>query len=72
MRIDLLWVAAVIAAFCCCLSQSQADGESKRSFEDSFDIMWSEDHFKTSEDGQIWYLSLDNETGTAFPLLASS
>jgi xyloglucan:xyloglucosyl transferase len=24
--------------------------------------MWYEDHFTTSSDGQIWYLSLDNDT----------
>lgn len=34
------------------------------SFEENFDIMWSEDHFTTSEDGQIWHLALDNDTGT--------
>lgn len=37
---------------------------SKGSFEDNFSIMWSEDHFTTSKDGQIWYLSLDKDTGT--------
>ncbi|ERM93728.1 hypothetical protein AMTRI_Chr02g259630 [Amborella trichopoda] len=36
------------------------------SFEDNFDIMWAEDHFKASADGQIWYLSLDKETGCGF------
>ena len=65
----LVWVGgAIMAAACCCpilLSEAAADEgqSSKSSFEDNFDIMWSEDHFKTSEDGQIWYLSLDNETG---------
>jgi hypothetical protein len=28
--------------------------------------MWSEDHFTTSTDGQIWFLSLDNDTGIIF------
>ncbi|OVA10925.1 Glycoside hydrolase [Macleaya cordata] len=28
--------------------------------------MWSEDHFKTSADGQTWYLSLDKEQGCGF------
>ncbi|ONK65614.1 uncharacterized protein A4U43_C07F38890 [Asparagus officinalis] len=36
------------------------------SFEDNFDIMWAEDHFKTSDDGQVWHLSLDKETGCGF------
>lgn len=40
-----------------------AESESKASFKDQFNIMWSEEHFKTSEDGQVWYLSLDKETG---------
>lgn len=64
----LLCIAALMAASC---PPSQAEGQSKSPFEDSFDIMWSEDHFKTSEDGQIWYLSLDKETGMQcmlFPL----
>ncbi|XP_014491871.1 probable xyloglucan endotransglucosylase/hydrolase protein 8 [Vigna radiata var. radiata] len=39
---------------------------SKGSFEDNFSIMWSEDHFTTSKDGQIWYLSLDKDTGCGF------
>ncbi|GAU14905.1 hypothetical protein TSUD_46980, partial [Trifolium subterraneum] len=39
---------------------------SKGSFDDNFSIMWSEDHFTTSTDGQIWYLSLDNDTGCGF------
>jgi len=35
-----------------------------QSFEDNFNIMWSENHFTTSDDGEIWNLSLDNDTGT--------
>nr|GEV72999.1 probable xyloglucan endotransglucosylase/hydrolase protein 8 [Tanacetum cinerariifolium] len=50
---------APIATTCC-------SADSKSSFEDNFSIMWSENHFKTSEDGQIWYLSLDNDTGCGF------
>ncbi|CAL9214567.1 unnamed protein product [Arabidopsis halleri] len=37
-----------------------------QSFEDNFNIMWSENHFTTSEDGEIWNLSLDNDTGCGF------
>ncbi|KAK2977276.1 hypothetical protein RJ640_005538 [Escallonia rubra] len=59
----LLFTATLVAAASC--SSSQAAG-SKSSFDDNFSIMWSEDHFKTSEDGQIWYLSLDNDTGCGF------
>jgi hypothetical protein len=56
----LLYTAAFMAASCV----SSEAAQPKASFEDNFSIMWSEDHFKTSEDGQIWYLSLDKETGT--------
>ncbi|KAF8090696.1 hypothetical protein N665_0469s0031 [Sinapis alba] len=37
-----------------------------QSFEENFNIMWSENHFTTSEDGQIWNLALDNDTGCGF------
>lgn len=55
----LVNIAALMATYCC-LSEA---ADSKTSFEDNFSIMWSEDHFTTSQDGQIWHLSLDNETG---------
>ncbi|OAY24691.1 probable xyloglucan endotransglucosylase/hydrolase protein 8 [Manihot esculenta] len=58
----LLFIEALFAASCV---PSEA-AISKGSFEDNFSIMWSEEHFKTSEDGQIWYLSLDKETGCGF------
>uniref|UniRef100_A0A7N0UF54 GH16 domain-containing protein n=1 Tax=Kalanchoe fedtschenkoi TaxID=63787 RepID=A0A7N0UF54_KALFE len=45
-----------------CSSSSRA-AVSKGSFDDNFSVMWAEDHFKTSEDGETWYVSLDNETG---------
>lgn len=37
--------------------------KSSSSFDDNFKILWAEDHFKTSPDGQIWYLTLDKKTG---------
>ncbi|KAJ8431959.1 hypothetical protein Cgig2_024270 [Carnegiea gigantea] len=55
-----LFMAALMAVF---LSETSAVALSKGSFKDNFDIMWSESNFKTSSDGQIWYLSLDQETG---------
>ncbi|KAJ6367533.1 hypothetical protein OIU78_000153 [Salix suchowensis] len=58
----LLLIAALMAAS---YTSSEA-AQPKASFEDNFSIMWSEDHFKTSEDGQIWYLSLDKDTGCGF------
>lgn len=56
-RAILLFIVALMAASC--------SAQPKKSFEDNFSIMWSEDHFKTSEDGQIWYLNLDKDTGTS-------
>jgi hypothetical protein len=55
----LLFIAALMAASG--LVSEAAD--SKASFTDNFNIMWSENHFTTSEDGQTWYLALDKETG---------
>ncbi|XP_068668032.1 probable xyloglucan endotransglucosylase/hydrolase protein 8 [Aristolochia californica] len=48
------------------VSGEAVDSKSSFSFEDNFDIMWAEDHFKTSADGQVWYLQLDKETGCGF------
>jgi hypothetical protein len=44
----LLYTAAFMAASCV----SSEAAQPKASFEDNFSIMWSEDHFKTSEDGR--------------------
>ncbi|KAK8524353.1 hypothetical protein V6N12_029219 [Hibiscus sabdariffa] len=55
----LLFIAVLVSAF---HISSQAAAP-KTSFEDNFSIMFSGDHFKTSEDGNTWFLSLDKETG---------
>lgn len=60
MAASLFYIAAFMVAACCC---SYASAAPSTSFEDNFEIMWSEEHFKTSADGEIWYLSLDNNTG---------
>ncbi|KAK6917332.1 Xyloglucan endo-transglycosylase, C-terminal [Dillenia turbinata] len=57
-----LCVATLMVAF----SIDSVAADSKASFEENFNIMWAEDHFSTSEDGQIWYLSLDKKTGCGF------
>ncbi|XP_042495267.1 probable xyloglucan endotransglucosylase/hydrolase protein 8 [Macadamia integrifolia] len=57
----ILLAMGTLMAFCPTL---EADGSSL--FLDNFDIMWSEDHFKTSVDGKVWYLSLDKDTGCGF------
>jgi xyloglucan:xyloglucosyl transferase len=60
----LLFIAALMAAsYYITISEAAA---SKGSFDDNFNIMWSQDHFTTSPDGQIWYLSLDKDTGKSF------
>ncbi|PRQ28520.1 putative xyloglucan:xyloglucosyl transferase [Rosa chinensis] len=63
MAAILVYIAVSMAAAYCSSSVSAAPSTS---FEDNFNIMWSEDHFKTSADGEIWYLSLDNNTGCGF------
>lgn len=42
---------------------SSTQAEVQGSFDDNFSKSCPETHFKTSEDGQIWYLSLDNKAG---------
>lgn len=42
---------------------SSTQGEIQGSFDDNFSKSCPETHFKTSEDGQIWYLSLDKRAG---------
>lgn len=59
MAIPLLF-AALMAEI---LAPASAVSLSKGSFEDNFDIMFSESNFKTSKDGQIWFLSLDKTSG---------
>ncbi|XP_047176722.1 probable xyloglucan endotransglucosylase/hydrolase protein 8 [Vigna umbellata] len=58
----IIFLAAIVVAH----FHSSEAAVSKGSFEDNFSIMWSEDHFTTSKDGQIWYLSLDKDTGCGF------
>lgn len=53
---NFLLIGAIIAILC---------SHIKGSFEDKFSKSdCPESHFKTSQDGQIWYLSLDNKAGT--------
>lgn len=52
-----------------CITVAAAAQKDAFLFGENFDIMWSENHFKTSPDGQIWYLSLDKETGKQMKLV---
>ncbi|XP_057518721.1 probable xyloglucan endotransglucosylase/hydrolase protein 8 isoform X1 [Amaranthus tricolor] len=58
-----LFIAALMAAI---VSPSLSVSLTKGSFKDNFDIMFSESNFKTSDDGQIWFLSLDKISGCGF------
>lgn len=56
-------VMILLIALLMAMAASSQAAISKGSFEENFSIMWSKEHFTTSKDGQIWYLSLDKETG---------
>lgn len=60
MRV-LVFIAAVLAAS---FSSFSSADDSKATFADMFEMSCPDDHFKTSEDGQIWHLSLDKDAGT--------
>lgn len=57
----ILLLAVVVAVSC---SSSRAADESKVPFEDNFSKSCPDTNFKTSEDGQTWYLSLNKQAGT--------
>lgn len=57
-----MFLISLLGFFMPCF-QAADSSEGSFSFSDNFDIMWAEDHFKTSEDGQVWYLNLDKNTG---------
>ncbi|KAG6520755.1 probable xyloglucan endotransglucosylase/hydrolase protein 8 isoform X2 [Zingiber officinale] len=62
-------VSLVLLFLSCSAVLSSADsGKSSTgfSFKDSFKIMPAQDHFRTSPDGQIWYLYLDKKAGGGF------
>ncbi|RWW30813.1 hypothetical protein GW17_00004594 [Ensete ventricosum] len=64
----LLWLPSAVllvcsAGFLALSSAAPANTPASFSFKENFDIMFAEDHFKTSPDGQIWYLYLDKKTG---------
>lgn len=56
----LVWYCLVHLRICVTTTRAAV---SKGSFDDNFNIMWSNDQFKMSEDGETWFVSLDNETG---------
>jgi xyloglucan:xyloglucosyl transferase len=59
-------VLALIGLIACVSCQSDGDDSSAKVFDDNFQIMWAEDHFRTSENGQVWHLVLDQKSGSGF------
>ncbi|KAJ3705223.1 hypothetical protein LUZ61_008928 [Rhynchospora tenuis] len=66
------WILLLLTAFvftCSCISNAATDNAAPSgsfSFKDNFDLTGAEDHFSTSPDGQVWYLSLDKNAGCGF------
>lgn len=56
----LVFIAAILVASS---SSSSSADDTKATFADMFEMSCPDDHFKTSDDGQIWHLSLDKEAG---------
>lgn len=60
------WILVLVSASvltCTRISNAASDNAGSFSFKDSFDLTGAEDHFRTSPDGQVWYLSLDKKAG---------
>ncbi|KAG0479228.1 hypothetical protein HPP92_010086 [Vanilla planifolia] len=62
------WVLFVclIATMDCYLTAAPTRSSAAFSFEENFDITGAKENFKTSPDGQVWYLFLDKEKGCGF------
>ncbi|XP_057858071.1 probable xyloglucan endotransglucosylase/hydrolase protein 8 [Cryptomeria japonica] len=56
----LLVLSSVSSVIC-----ENDDGADKK-FDDNFNVMWAEDHVKTSENGHVWHLNLDQISGSGF------
>ncbi|KAG0481798.1 hypothetical protein HPP92_009882 [Vanilla planifolia] len=50
----------------CYLTAAPTRSSAAFSFEENFDITGAKENFKTSPDGQVWYLFLDKEKGCGF------
>lgn len=48
------------------VSGQSEDDSSAKLFDDNFQVMWAEDHFKTSDNGRVWHLVLDQNSGSGF------
>lgn len=60
---EKLFHSLATSLFIVFISLFQLVAAGKGSFDDNFSKSCPETHFKTSEDGQIWYLSLDKQAG---------
>jgi hypothetical protein len=52
-------VLVLIGLIACVSCQSDDDDSFAKIFDHNFQIMCVEDHFRTYENGQVWYLVLD-------------
>ncbi|KMZ63985.1 xyloglucan endotransglucosylase/hydrolase, family GH16 [Zostera marina] len=59
----VLWLATVLTCFSNLMGVASALSSG---FEENFKVMGSEDHLKTSDDGQVWHLFLDEKAGCGF------
>ncbi|XP_074562975.1 putative xyloglucan endotransglucosylase/hydrolase protein 8 [Curcuma longa] len=66
MALRLAFLVLLCSATSLLAIASAAPANASFSFNETFDVMWAEDHFNTSPDGQIWYLHLDNRSGCGF------
>eukprot|EP00252_Welwitschia_mirabilis_P019255 TRINITY_DN4403_c0_g1_i2.p1 TRINITY_DN4403_c0_g1~~TRINITY_DN4403_c0_g1_i2.p1 ORF type:complete len:319 (+),score=40.57 TRINITY_DN4403_c0_g1_i2:74-958(+) len=64
-----LWLA-FLGLLTACVSSLQIEGAKKvlgsRDFDENFEIMWADDHVKTSSNGTVWHLVLDRDSGSGF------
>ncbi|KAK1303148.1 putative xyloglucan endotransglucosylase/hydrolase protein 8 [Acorus calamus] len=58
--------ALPLAVFLCISVAATAASDGSFQFKETFDITGAEDHFKTSPDGQVWFLYLDKKAGCGF------
>lgn len=58
-------ISILFAFFIVATAQSDVN-TTNQVFNDNFQILFASDHVKTTDDGQIWELMLDNNTGSGF------
>ena len=62
MKLGLVVLFLLVLNSMSFVSCEDEDGSAKV-FDENFKVMWAEDHVKTSENGHVWHLSLDQISG---------